>query len=237
MSNDDRAGAGAVVQRVKAERNRCWWSGIVMAGVGGAALVGGAGFAILVGTDGDQATAAGVVAGIGVGLVLIGSIMAWRGRPGRPIDAATGREGARREKLQRERTRQLVIYPVVLLLFMFQAHSAMQRVLGGDHNLGAYVQILLPVLYGWLIPVLVMGWDWHAQKNRRLLEDELTQVMRARSMILAFVVLMSGVTMALGLGLWRADYGVMALPYVLALGGASAGLWFAWLDREAGRDG
>lgn len=237
MSNDDRAGAGAVVQRVKAERNRCWWSGIVMAGVGGAALVGGTGFAILVGTGGDQATAAGVLAGIGFGLVLIGSIMAWRGRPGRPIDATTGREGARREKLQRERTKQLVIYPVVLLLFMFQAHSAMQRVLGGDHNLGAYVQILLPVLYGWLIPVLVMGWDWHAQKNRRLLEDELTQVMRARSMILAFVVLMSGVTMALGLGLWRADYGVMALPYVLALGGASAGLRFAWLDREAGRDG
>ena len=55
--------------------------------------------------------------------------------------------------------------------------------------------------------------------------------------VLAFVVLMGGVTVALGLGLWRADYGVLALPYVLALGGASAGLRFAWLDREAGRDG
>ena len=237
MSNDDRAGDGAVVQRVKTERNRCWWSGIATAVVGAAALAGGTGFALLVGTEGDQATAAGVAAGAGFAMVLLGSIMAWCGRPGRPIDIAASRDGAQRDKLQRARTRQLVIFPAVLLAFMAQAHSAMERVLGGDHNVGAYVQILLPVLYGWLIPLLVMGWDWHAQKNRRLLEDELTQVMRARSMILAFVVLMSGVTVALGLGLWRADYGVMALPYVLALGGASAGLRFAWLDREAGRDG
>lgn len=163
--------------------------------------------------------------------------MAWCGRPGRPINVAGGGEGSRRDKLQRERTRLLILYPVIMLMFMVQAHSAMLRVLGGNHNLGAYVQILLPVLYGWLIPVLVMGWDWNAQKNRRLMEDELTQVLRARSMILAFVVLMGGVTVALGLGLWRADYGVLALPYVLALGGASAGLRFAWLDREAGRDG
>jgi hypothetical protein len=48
---------------------------------------------------------------------------------------------------------------------------------------------------------------------------------------------MTGLTVALGLGLWRPQYGIMALPYVLALGGASAGLRFAWLDREAGRDG
>ena len=227
----------AAVLRVKAERRKYWWGGIAMAAIGAVGLVGGTGFAVVVGTDGDQATAAGVAAGMGFGLVIVGALMAWCGRPGRPIDVAASGEGARREKLQRQRTRQLVLYPLVLLLFMAQAHIAMQRVLGGDHNLGAYVQILLPVLYGWLIPVLVMGWDWHAQKNRRLLEDELTQVMRARSMILAFVVLMGGVTVALGLGLWRADYGVMALPYVLALGGASAGLRFAWLDREAGRDG
>lgn len=233
MNNDENA----AVLRVKTERRKYWWGGIAIAVIGAAALAGGTGFAVMVGTDGDQATTAGVVAGVGFALVIVGALMAWCGRPGRPIDMTESGEGARREKLQRARTRQLIIYPVVMLMFMVQAHIAMQRVLGGDHNLGAFVQILLPVLYGWLIPVLVMGWDWHAQKNRRLLEDELTQVMRARSMILAFVVLMSGVTVALGLGLWRADYGVMALPYVLALGGSSAGLRFAWLDREAGRDG
>ena len=233
MNKDENA----AVLRVQSSRRRCWWGGVAMLVIGAAALAGGAGFALMQGTEGDQATTAGVAAGFGFGLMIIGAMMAWCGRPGQPIDVAESRDGARREKLQRERTRQLVLFPLVLLLFMAQAHLAMQRVLGGDHNLGAYVQILLPVLYGWLIPVLVMGWDWNAQKNRRLMEDELTQVLRARSMILAFVVLMGGVTVALGFGLWRADYGVLALPYVLALGGASAGLRFAWLDREAGRDG
>ncbi|WP_295173891.1 hypothetical protein [uncultured Brevundimonas sp.] len=233
MNKDENA----AVLRVQSSRRRYWWGGVAMLVIGAAALAGGAGFALMHGTEGDQATTAGVAAGFGFGLMIIGAMMAWCGRPGQPIDVAESRDGARREKLQWERTRQLVLFPLVLLLFMAQAHLAMQRVLGGDHNFGVYVQILLPVLYGWLIPVLVMGWDWNAQKNRRLMEDELTQVLRARSMILAFVVLMGGVTVALGLGLLRADYGVLALPYVLALGGASAGLRFAWLDREAGRDG
>ena len=233
MNNDENA----AVLRVKMERRKCWWGGIAIAVIGAAALANGAGFAVLVGADGDQATTAGVAAGVGFGFVVVGGLMAWCGRPGRPIDVVASGEGSRRDKLQRARTRQLIIYPVLMLMFMVQAHSAMLRVLGGDHNLGSCAQILLPVLYGWVIPVLVMGWDWHAKKNRRLLEDELTQAMRAQSMILAFVVLMGGVTVALGLGLWRTDYGVMALPYVLALGGASAGLRFAWLDREAGRDG
>ena len=225
------------LKRATTERGRCWWGGVALVVVGVMGLIGGTGFVLLKGADGDQATIAGVAAGMGFAFSLLGGLAMWGGRPGRPIDLAASRDGARREKLQRERTRQLVLFPLVLLLFMAQAQMGMQRVLGGDHNAGAYVQILLPILYGWLIPVLVMGWDLHARRNRRLLEDELTQVMRAKSMILAFVVLMGGVTVALGLGLWRADYGVMALPYVLALGGASAGLRFAWLDREAGRDG
>jgi hypothetical protein len=81
-----------------------------------------------------------------------------------------------------------------------------------------------------------MGWDGGSRKNKRFLEDELTQSLRARSMILAFFVLMAGATVSLGLGLWRAEVGILSLPFVLAAGGASAGLRFAWLFREAGRD-
>ena len=218
MSNsDDQA-----IQRVKLERRRCWWTALALAVVGAVAMVGGAGFAMVSGAEGDQASAAGVATGIGFALTLIGAIWAWSARPGQSIIVAASGEGARRDKLERARTQQLVMLPVVLLLFMAQAHRAMERIL---------------VLYGWLIPLIVMGWDAHTRKNRRFLEDELTQLMRARSMILAFVVLMTGLTVALGLGLWRPQYGIMALPYVLALGGASAGLRFAWLDREAGRDG
>ena len=233
MSNsDDQA-----IQRATLERKRCWRTALALTAVGAAAMVGGAGFAMVSGVEGDQATAAGVATGIGFALTLIGVIWAWSARPGQSIIVAASGEGARRDKLERARTQQLVMLPVVLLLFMAQAHRAMERILGGDHNLGAYVQVLLPVLYGWLIPLIVMGWDANTRKNRRFLEDELTQLMRAKAMVVAFVVLMTGITVALGLGLWRPQYGIMALPYVLALGGASAGLRFAWLDREAGRDG
>ena len=34
------------------------------------------------------------------------------------------------------------------------------------------------------------------------------------------------------LGMWRPAVGVAALPYVLAAGGATAGLRFAWLDMD-----
>ncbi len=121
----------AAILRVQSSRRRYWWGGVAMLVVGAAALAGGAGFALMHGTEGDEATTAGVAAGFGFGLMIIGAMMAWCGRPGQPIDVAESRDGARREKLQRERTRQLVLYPLVLLLFMAQAHLAMQRVLGG----------------------------------------------------------------------------------------------------------
>ena len=49
-------------------------------------MAGGAGFALMHGTEGDQATTAGVAAGFGFGLLIIGAMMAWCGRPGQPID-------------------------------------------------------------------------------------------------------------------------------------------------------
>jgi hypothetical protein len=87
------------------------------------------------------------------------------------------------------------------------------------------------------VPAIVMGWDWNTRQHRRFLDDELTQAMRAQAMMLAFAVLMAGVTVAMVLGMWRPAVGVAALPYVLAIGGATAGLRFAWLDREAERNG
>ena len=56
MSNsDDQA-----IQRVKLERRRCWWTALALAVVGAVAMVGGAGFAMVSGVEGDEATAAGV---------------------------------------------------------------------------------------------------------------------------------------------------------------------------------
>ncbi|MBU4238975.1 MAG: hypothetical protein KKD26_06940, partial [Alphaproteobacteria bacterium] len=90
MSNsDDQA-----IQRVKLERRRCWWTALALAVVGAVAMVGGAGFALVSGVEGDEATAAGVATGIGFALTLIGAIWAWSARPGQSIIVAASGEGA-----------------------------------------------------------------------------------------------------------------------------------------------
>ena len=72
-----------------------------------------------------------------------------------------------------------------------------------------------------------------------LLEDELTVVIRARAMTAAFFTMMAGATVALALTLTlpHPAFGAIALLATIAGGGLTAGVRFAWLDREAGRDG
>jgi hypothetical protein len=62
-------------------------------------------------------------------------------------------------------------------------------------------------------------------------------VLRSRAIAAAFIVLMAGGTVAFGLGLWRTDLGIAALPFILSAAGATAGIRYAWLDREYGKDG
>ena len=66
-----------MVQRAKAERSRCWLGGLALAAVGAAGLIGGSGFALLTGAEGDRATVAGVAAGMGLAFMLLGGLMAW----------------------------------------------------------------------------------------------------------------------------------------------------------------
>ena len=132
---------------------------------------------------------------------------------------------------------QLWVFPILAAFFLIQSTFASRDILERTAETSDYLQVLLPVLYAWLTAAIAMGWDGYSRKNRKFLEDELTHVLRARAIVWAFIVLMVGGTLALGIGLWRADMGIVALPYVLAAAGATAGIRFAWLDREAGRDG
>lgn len=207
---------------------------LILVGLG-AAMAGG-GFAWGDGKTGDAATTAGVIAGMGAAFVVGGAICAWLYRPGGPRWTSDPTEPGRRDRLQGQRARQLAIIPSLSLMFLALALSAVHDILAGKGGFSDYLQLSLPVLYAWLTAAIVMGWDGGSRKNKRFLEDELTQSLRARSMILAFFVLMAGATVSLGLGLWRAEVGILSLPFVLAAGGASAGLRFAWLFREAGRD-
>ena len=216
------------------KRLRKYYSALALAGLGLPAMA--TGFFFGQGQSGDEATAWGVLAGLGFSFALAGAIFAWRMRPGDRSWMSEAPQG-KRERLQAQRSRQLFVFPVVALIFLALALNAVRNVASGQGELRDYLSIMLPVLYAWLTAAIAMGWDGQSRQNRRFLEDELTVVIRARAVTTAFLVLMAGATIALALFMVSTEYGAIALLTALAAAGATAGVRFAWLDREAGQDG
>jgi hypothetical protein len=194
------------------------------------------GFVVGLQKAGDEATGWGVMAGVGVGVMLAGAVTAWLFRPGE-TGWQTGGEQTKRDKLQAQRAWQLWLFPLVTLAFLAQSTMAVQDILAGDGGFGDYLSAALPVIYAWVVASIAMGWDHLSRTQKRYLEDELTAVLRSRAIAAAFIVLMAGGTVAFGLGLWRTDLGIAALPFILSAAGATAGIRYAWLDREYGKDG
>lgn len=217
-------------------RKRVWKfrSAVVLAVLGVPAMV--AGFVLGQGLEGDAATGAGLLAGVGFTCMLVGVVFAWRLRPSdKRWMSETPR--SKRDRLQAQRSGQLFLFPAVALIFLALALDPVRNVIEGEGGLRDYLSLLLPVLYAWLTAAIAMGWDVYSRQNRRFLEDELTLVIRARAMTAAFLVMMGGATASLVLMLVEPLYGAIALLVSLAAAGATAGVRFAWLDREAGRDG
>ena len=214
-------------------RRRKFNAGLAAMGLG--VVMTGIGFLIGAERTGDDATVWGVLAGVGAGLLLAGMFTAWLSRPG----AKGWRDGeaTKRDRLQARRAWQLWLFPLVTLAFLAQSTLATRDILAGEGSFADYMGAALPVIYAWVVASITMGWDYETRRNRRLMEDELTVLMRAQAIGAAFVVLMAGVTVAFGLGLWRLEIGVASLPFVLAIAGATAGIRFAWLDRDYSRDG
>lgn len=212
------------------------WFTMALAAIGLGAAAMAIGFAFGSVREGDAATGFGVLAGAGTIVLLGGALMAWLHRPGAPAGFPEAAQ-TRRDRLQAQRAWQLAIFPVVGLIFLALSIRPAREVLGGDAAFGDYLSVLLPVLYAWVPAAVAMGWDGQSRKYRKYLEDELTVVLRARAITLAFVVLMAGATLALALCFVQIELGVLTLMGALTAAGATAGARFAWLDREAGRDG
>ncbi|KQY80373.1 hypothetical protein [Brevundimonas sp. Root1423] len=216
------------------KRARKFYSSIALAIVGVLAM--GFGFAFGQGKTGDAAAVASISAGLGFSFAVMGAIFAWMHRPSdrrwmseRPQD--------KRERLQAQRSSQLFLFPAMAVIFLGLALTPLRQVAAGKGGLTDYLAVGLPVLYAWVPAAIAMGWDGPSRHNRRFLEDELTTVIRSRAMTAAFVALMAGATAALAVFLIRPEFGAIALMAAIAAGGATAGVRFAWLDREAGQDG
>lgn len=218
--------------RVREQRRRRW----KLAGVMAALVTGLATAAVGYGYVRAGLSAGGAVAvaiGCGIGVALVAAIKAWNLRP---WDRRWQSEPAhvRRDRLQARRNRMLWAFPMASLAFLLVAVRAWEDVRVGGASVVDHMQLAVPVVYSWVVAIVVMGWDFQSRTHRKYLDDELTGLMRARALGAAFVVLMGTGTVALGVSLWRPEWGVLALITALTLGGAAAGLRFAWLDYEAG---
>lgn len=232
--------------RERRREGRFKWAWFVV-GIGAAAAVMG----LVAGTDGvdpDGAsgwaarTAGGVenlstgALAIGATLVALGAIMALFNRPGAAAKRLAQHVPGAAEKAHQDRSYLLVIVPLTMVFFASRAVPGVGRMVDGTADLGDKLFLGVALLYAWLGPLIVMGWDGGSRRNRQYLEDELSRHIRARSITFAFFVLLAGTSGALALAVFNPVWAVQALPLVLAGAGAAASLRFAWLDRQAGRD-
>lgn len=170
-------------------------------------------------------TAAGVATGIGV----TAALFSWAGhRAGRRLEPGSGR----REREQAARVWQLTLLPLAMLMMTVAATVAAERIVHGAAEGLEWATAAVPALYAVLLPVMVMNWDAHARKMRKYLDDELIRAMQARAIIAAFFVLMAGACGVYLLGLWKADWAVIAMPAVLWAAASTASLRFAMLSRS-----
>ncbi|MGV9010806.1 hypothetical protein [Brevundimonas sp.] len=218
------------VKQALHERARWYRWGLIAFAIGVVACA--AGFILGDGRTGDAATAAGVLAGVGFAVMLAGLILSAWHHPSRSRQIGE-RAQTKRDRLQAERSRMLWTFPLIGLALLGLAFEAARDIQAEGPSLMACLRLGVPVLYAWLVVLMVLGWDNYSVTNKRFLDDELTRVFRAQALKAGFVVLMAGTTVTLGVMVLWPQAGVMAMIIALTAGAATAGFRFAWLDREA----
>ena len=222
------------LERERGERRRHGWrnGGLVLLALGAAGLGLGA-VTALDGTEAERSLGL-VIALVGGAAAIVGALVAWRGR--RQAEPA-GPDTGYRDRVQRQRRSQMVMMTVLMLAAVAIGVPAVMRILSGEGSGADWVWAGAIAVHALTAPMMLMGWDGEARKQKRMLDDEFSRALRGRALALGYVVLTGGVLVVFGIGLWRPELAVTVLPVAIFAAGA-ASLWrFVWLDREADRLG
>jgi hypothetical protein len=186
------------------------------------------------GVDLSRLATIGTVAGALVAVAGLGGMIVFR--PGE-ARRRLAESGGYRDRVQKEWVSRIAILPAATLgLTVIAMARADEWLSGEDRSWNGVALAGVAVLNLLLIPAMVMGWDGGSRKQRRLLDDELTRAYRAQAMTWAFWMLLLGVTGLYLVGLWSPHAVVVALPLVMWIAAATAGLKFSALHRRAERD-
>ena len=171
---------------------------------------------------------------IGVGVVV--ASVAWAGRymPNGDTVRVENAKGGYRDKVQKKRAVSLALMPLTSLFLVYQGTLGAWHIANGQAGTQDWSMVCLSPMISLFLLSMVAGLDNRGDKKmKRLLEDELTLSFRRDALSVALGVAMVGLIVVFGLGLWRPEAAVAAMPGLMFVTASAAGLRYWQLDRRA----
>lgn len=171
---------------------------------------------------------------IGVGVVV--ASVAWAGRymPNGDTVRVENARGGYRDKVQKKRAVSMALMPLTSLYLFYLSTLGAWNIANGQADTQDWSMAGLSPMISLFLLSMVAGLDNRGDKKlKRLLEDELTLSFRRDALNVALAVAMVGLILVFGLGLWRPEAAVAALPGLMFVTASAAGLRYWQLDRRA----
>ena len=175
-----------------------------------------------------------VLAFAGVGVVV--ASFAWGGRymPNGDTIRLENARGGYRDSVQSKRASWGAYAPLMYLFPTWKSMESAWMITAGRAEGLHWMMVGLGPLCAVTVLLVVAGLDNPGDKKmKRLLEDELTLSFRRDALNVALAVAMIGLLVVFGLGLWRPEAAVAALPGLMFVTASAAGLRYWQLDRRA----
>lgn len=175
-----------------------------------------------------------VLAFAGVGGVV--ASFAWGGRymPNGDTVRVQNARGGYRDMVQKKRAVSMAVMPLTSLYLVYQGTLGAWNIASGEGDKLDWYMIGLSPLVSFVVLMMVAGLDNPGDKKmKRLLEDELTLSFRRAALNAALGVALAGMVVVFGLGLWRPEAAVAAMPGLMFVTASAAGLRYWQLDRRA----
>ena len=175
-----------------------------------------------------------ILAIMGVGVVV--ASVAWAGRymPNGDTVRVENAKGGYRDSVQKKRAVSMALMPLTSMYLVYQGTLGAWHIANGQGDAQAWSMVGLSPIISVFLLLMVAGLDNRGDKKmKRLLEDELTLSFRRDALNVALGVAMIGLVAIFGLGLWRPEAAVAALPGLMFVTASASALRYWQLDRRA----
>ena len=226
---DDELQRAKVNERRRVRRLR------MVAALGGMGATAGVLGLVLAGNGEGWASAAGVVLALaGLGAAVASFPLAGRYLPDGDTIRVENARGGYRDMVQKKRAVSMALMPLTSLFLVYRGTLGAWNIASGQGERLDWMMVGLSPMISIVLLMMVAGLDNRGDKKmKRLLEDELTLSFRRDALNAALAAAMVGLLVVFGLGLWRAEAAVAALPGLMFVTASAAGLRYWQLDRRA----